>query len=57
MCGDAGANARSFILALDIGTTNVRCLVVNSSGIIAGKAHQKVQNILTYILNNIHFFR
>lgn len=39
MIGDAGADC---IAALDVGTTNVRCLIINSNGLIVGKAHQKV---------------
>lgn len=40
MSGDASA---TFVVALDVGTTNVRCLVINSSGITVGKAYQKVK--------------
>lgn len=42
MSGDAGPDSRVFIAALDVGTTNVRCLIINSNGLIVGKAHQKV---------------
>lgn len=45
MIGDAGINSHTFIVALDVGTTNVRCLVINASGLIVGKSHQKVKQI------------
>lgn len=45
MSGDVGEDSRDFIAALDIGTTNVRCLILNSCGIIVGKAQQTVIEI------------
>lgn len=48
MTGDAGINSHTFIAALDVGTTNVRCLVINSSGLIVGKSHQKVIQYYTF---------
>lgn len=39
-------DADTCIAALDVGTTNVRCLIINSNGLIVGKAHQKVNVIV-----------
>lgn len=41
MSGDSSA---TYLVAIDVGTTNVRCLIINSSGITVGKAYQKVKS-------------
>lgn len=46
-------NENAFIAALDVGTTNVKCLIVDSNGTIVGNAYSKVCRI--YILNHSQY--
>lgn len=42
MAGDGDSSFLEFIAALDVGTTNIRCEIINSSAVTIGKAIKKV---------------
>ena len=56
MTETAGSSRANIVLSLDVGTTTVKAILISKEGIILGRSHEKVYEMLNASRSVIHFY-